>query len=284
VKQEAIQQLKANKSIVIRKADKGNVTVIMKKEEYFNKLKKLVDSSEYEVIKSNPTSCLERKVNEALKLKEIKKYTRLELAPRYCKAPHIYGLPKIHKADVPLRPIVSSIGSPSHDLAKYLVKIINPVLGTSTSFVKNSTEFVKEIQGKDIDQRHLIVSFDVTSLFTNVPTNEALLATKAKLSADKTLKKRTKHSVATLMNLITLCIKNTYFEFNGSFYKQKNGLAMGCPLSPALSDIYLEELEKKALKSSVKKPVMYKRYVDDVFIIWPQNEAPVESFLEHMNN
>jgi hypothetical protein len=121
--QEAIQQLKANKSIVIRKADKGNVTVIMKKEEYFNKLKKLVDSSEYEILKSNPTSCLERKVNEALKLKEIKKYTRLELAPRYCKAPHIYGLPKIHKADLPLRPIVSSIGSPSHDLAKYLIKI-----------------------------------------------------------------------------------------------------------------------------------------------------------------
>lgn len=128
-----------------------------------------------------------------------------------------------------------------------------------------------------------MVSFDVTSLFTNVPAEEALLATSLKLQADITLQQRTDHSVSTIMNLITLCINNMYFEYNGVFYKQRNGLAMGCPLSPALSEFYLDVFETQAIEIFDVKPVIYKRYVDDTFIIWPQDIIPVESFLDHMN-
>jgi hypothetical protein len=55
---------------------------------------------------------------------------------------HLYGLPKVHKPDIPLRPIVSSIGSPCYALVGFLCKILCPLAGKSESFVKNLSHFV----------------------------------------------------------------------------------------------------------------------------------------------
>ena len=71
--------------------------------------------------------------------------------------PRIYGLPKIHKEEVPLRPIVNTIGSPTYELAKYLAKILGPLVGNTESFIKDSSEFVRLIKvEKGRTQRHVI--------------------------------------------------------------------------------------------------------------------------------
>ena len=81
----------------------------------------------------------------------------------------MYGLPKIHKHGNPLRPIVSSTGSVSYQLSKYLASLLNPVLGTiSGSHITNSENFINKIINTNLE-RKIMISLDVLSLFTNVP-------------------------------------------------------------------------------------------------------------------
>ena len=88
-------------------------------------------------------------------------------------SPKFYGLPKIHKPDVPLRPIVGSQCSPTYNLAKYLAEILKPLVGKSEHHVVNSKEFITKIEQTKLDEDEILVSFDVVSLFTNVSIDEA---------------------------------------------------------------------------------------------------------------
>ena len=75
-----------------------------------------------------------------------------------------YGLPKVHKVSVPLRPIVSFINSPSYNLSKFLSRILSSLLVNSYS-VRNSKEFVDYVKNFTISENDILVSFDVVSLF-----------------------------------------------------------------------------------------------------------------------
>ena len=102
-----------------------------------------------------------------------------------------YGLPKIHKTGIPLRPIVSFINSPTYDLSSYLAKILSPVVGNTVNTVKNSLEFADFIRGKTLDAEDELVSFDVVSLFTKIPVDLAIEVAKKRLREDASLEKRT---------------------------------------------------------------------------------------------
>ena len=80
-----------------------------------------------------------------------------------------YGLPKIHKPGTPLRLIVSFVSSPTYSLSKYLARVLSPLIGNTTSFVASSTEFVSFSKSITILPNYELVSFDVVSLYTNVP-------------------------------------------------------------------------------------------------------------------
>lgn len=87
----------------------------------------------------------------------------------------MYGQPKIHKSNYPLRPIISSIGAYNHDLSKHLYHIIkNNRPSQSFSYIKDSFEFVKKIIGIEDSSNQVMISFDVDNLYTNVPVNEAI--------------------------------------------------------------------------------------------------------------
>ena len=130
---QAANTLRKDQSIVILPADKGNVTVVMNREEYTDKIKTMLSDGTYKRLKEDPTATVERKINRALAKCEKDGYIigkhRLYLQPQCSTPPQLYGLPKIHKEGVPLRPIVSTIGSPSYRLSKLLAKIITPLSG-----------------------------------------------------------------------------------------------------------------------------------------------------------
>ena len=107
-------------------------------------------------------------------------YSRL-----YCsvaQTPKLYGLPKIHKVNIPLRPIVSFCSSPTYELSKYLARILKPLTEQSSHCSINSRDFVAKIKNVILSEDHELVSFDVKSLFTSIPLELAIESVKEALA------------------------------------------------------------------------------------------------------
>ena len=109
--------------------------------------------------------------------------------PTGAHAPKFYGLPKIHNEGVPLRPIVSSMGSVMYGLAKELSRILKLLVGKSIYHVNNSKEFGEEIKNTRLERGECITSFDVTALYTSTPVTDAIEVIKRRLAQDTELPK-----------------------------------------------------------------------------------------------
>ena len=141
-------------------------------------------------------------MKKAIKLSLLDDHTKKWLTPSFPIIPRIYGLPKIHKHGVPLRPIVNTTGSPTYDLEKYLVGILKPLVGNTSSFIKDSSTSGKMISNLTLEPEDIMVSFDVVSLFTKNPIDDAMEA----------IKKITNPDIA---KLIEVCLRSTFFSFLG---------------------------------------------------------------------
>ena len=245
---EALKALRSDDSIVILPADKGNMTVILNRKDYDTKIDDLLlDGDTYNKLKKNPTAKVEKKITECLKELHREEYITTEkknlLTPQYSTSPQLYGLPKVHKEHVPLRPIVANIGSPTYCLAKELARIISPLSGQTQSFMKNSAHFVEKVEQVSLDGHDYMASFDVVSLFTKIPIDEALQVISTALMADQTLDERTSVPPSKLCDLVGVCLHYNYFQSRDYFYEQLEGAAMGSPLSPIVANMFMEALK-----------------------------------------
>ena len=123
---------------------------------------------------------------------------------------------------------------------------------------------------------------DVSALFTSVPIDPALNIIKDLLEKDLTLKDRTVIGVDDIILLLEFCLKYTYFSFQGQFFEQVEGAAMGSPLSPIVANLYMEYIQQKALSPSPHPPRFWCRFVDDTFVI--HKEVNKQDFLQHINS
>ena len=251
--------------------------VVMDRQDYINKANHLLNQSTYKVITKDPTNTIKNKLINILK--GIKTKTGLGINTYKSM---FYGLPKIHKPDTPLRPIVSSCGSVTYGVAKELAKILRPLVGKSPHHINSTQGFVEQAKHFKLEPGECLSSYDVSALFTSVPIYPALNITKDLLDKDNTLKERTVMEVGDIILLLEFCLKNTYFSFQGQFYEQVEGAAMGSPVSPIVANLYMEYLEQKALSTAPHPPRFWGRYVDDTFVI--HKEANKQGFLQHINS
>ena len=254
---EAIKTLGQDKDITILPADKGRCTVVLDKTEYHNKVCELLnDSKTYEPLKRDPTSGYRKKVIDSLQQLEksevIDRILYHKLYPGES-VPKFYGLPKIHKPHAPLRPIVSSVDSVTYNVAKHIAYIIGPLVGKSQHHIVNSQDFVNKVRDIRLDDNETITSYDVSALFTCVPPKEAIDCVREFLRKDNTLNERTKLSPDQVCELLELCLNTTYFVYDGKFYRQRHGCAMGSPVSPIVVNLFMEQFERLALASYTPK-------------------------------
>ena len=194
----------------------------------------------------------------------------------------MYGLPKIHKAGIPLRPVMSSIGSYNYRLSKLLAQKLQP-LGKNEHTLKDTFDFIDSIKKLNKTMvEHKMISFDVTSLFTKVPLTYTIDLVLNRMyepehNCPKYIRSHSDWCIRCLnrkdmKKLLNIATSDTHFSFNNIYYQQNNGIAMESPLAPVLADIFMTHLENKLMKQLKTAGLLwYKRYVDDTFTIIHKN-------------
>ena len=244
----------------------------MDRSDYDKKMEEHLNNSGcYKILNKDPSSKILKEVTNKIKNSSLDTITKKRITPSSSITPRIYGVPKIHKKGIPLRPIVNTIGSPTYLLAQYLAKKLRPLVGNTSSYIKDSTSFVQWARNLEMKDEDLMVSFDIVSLYTMIPIDEAI-------DVMKTITDRE------TIDLLKLCLKSSFFSFKGKIYEQTHGVAMGSPLSPIIANLYMEHFEQKALKSFPFTPEEWKRYVDDIFAKWIHGLSKLHEFLAHINN
>ena len=282
---KAIQELKRDKDRVLLTTDKGVSMVVMDKEEYIQKSEELLHQPTYKELPSDPTTKHKNRLISILKnIKSeggIDNTTYKRLYPTGAGSPKYYGLPKIHKQGVPLRPIVSNRGSVTYESAKELAKILKPLVGKSPHHLQNNKDFLDSIKDIKITPEECIMSYDVSALFTSIPIEPAINIIEKHLKEDRNLHSRTNMKIQHIISLLIFCLNNSYFSFQGRFYQQTEGAAMGSPISPIVAYLFMEDLEVQAIRTSPTPPLLWKRFVDDTFTIVKKGDGI--SFLQHLN-
>ncbi|XP_045492134.1 uncharacterized protein LOC123691667 [Colias croceus] len=272
----ALKHLRKNEDIIVLRADKGNATVIMDTSDYNNKMSEILsDENTYKKVDKDPTNKVMKQTTDLInKHKTTLNLDTKYLIPSCVKPPKMYGLPKIHKTNTPLRPIVSQIDTPTQKLSQHMSRVLAPLRGNTSAYVKDSYHFVEILKDLNIANNETMVSFDVQSLFTNLPVTDCINIVKKRLG---------EHNMPLeYAEILEHCLTSGYLLWNGEFYMQVDGVAMGSPVSPVVADIFMEDFEERALATAPVKPRLYKRYVDDTFTILPTEHIP--AFLEHLNS
>ena len=254
----ALRELKRDRDHIVLTADKGVAMVVVDRQDYINKANQLLNQNTYKVISKDPTNIIKNKLINILK--NIKTKSGLgtniykSMYPTGCVPPKFYGLPRIHKPDTPLMPIVSSCGSVTYGVAKELAKILKPLVGKSPHHINNTQDIVEQARWFKLEPGECLSSYDVSALFTSVPIDPALNIIKDLLDKDTTLKERTVMEDWDIILLLEFCLKNTYLSFQGQFYEQVEGAALGSPVSPIVANLYMEYVEQKALSTAPHPP------------------------------
>ena len=157
------------------------------------------------------------------------------------KFPEMYGLPKDHKAGVPLRPVVSACDSPVTNVSILLERILNQCLKFIPAHLENTVEALDSIRQHYPDLQAppgtIAVTMDVVALYPSIPIVDGIEA-------------------------VTRVLQQHVSDID-TF-----GVAMGNNLAPPFAIIFMHDLERSLLQSAPGAPVLFKRYIDDIIMLW----------------
>ena len=284
---KCLQPLIKNHDIIVVAMDKGNGCIVMDKKDYNTKMDSILkDTTKFVKLEAsdkfiahpiiNYENKLQRLIRRIVKEK-VNSSTYSKLYPQGGQPAKLYGLAKVHKENTPLRPVVSMVGTSQYELSKYLDNLLRPYIPNNYT-LSSTYDLLEKLRNLSHTNNNYFVSFDVCSLFTNVPVNETI-DTICNLVC-------TKHGFPynhkDLKSLLTIANEN-YFEFDQQLYKQIDGISMGNPLAPLLADFFMGSLEANIFKE-VKTfyPTSYFRYVDDTLCFF-DDEAKIDTFLYFLN-
>lgn len=283
---QAIKALASRNDIVIKPADKGGAVVVLNADSYIGEAQRqLDDTTYYRRLNDDPTAEFKRIVSDVVtdlvKENKIAQSALRTLIPLSPVAGRFYTLPKIHKENIPGRPIVSGIGTVTENLSRYVDTLISSIPVSLPSYIKDTNHFLNDIIDLDIPDGSFLVILDVCSLYTNIPHSDGIRAV-VKAYNESDLDKSIDSS--TLATLLKLILELNNFEFNGQHFIQVSGTSMGTRIGPNYANIFMGSLERDFLASRDLKPFYYKRFIDDIFLVWHHGESQLLSFISDYNN
>lgn len=278
---DTAKKLRENNGITIRRADKTAAFVLLPTEIYHQKLENILnDESKFKKIRKNPIEDIKRDLNAVIKeVNEAPGNIRLPEVKGDYEPGYIYGNIKTHKNGNPLRPIISQIPTPTYKVAKRLNTLLTPYVPDKYC-LKSSADFLQSIRNSSPEGN--IASMDVENLFTNVPVRETI----------DMIIDRVYHNDSTpdldipelaLRTLLEICtMRSPFTDHNGQLYTQVDGIAMGSPLGVLFANFYMGTIEEKVF-STIPRPCLYFRYIDDTFVA-VHSEEELEQLIREFEN
>lgn len=290
----SISGLRNNKSLIIKAADKGGLTCLLNRPSYLSEAYRQLNNPKYYARITTPRKTDNiQQINSILgdlhakNLINTKQYDFLE-AKECDKDRHFYLLPKVHK-DIckwPLpsmpegRPIVGDCSTESRRVSDFIDFHLKPLSVTHASYVKDSYDFVSRVRNTIIPPNALLVTGDVTALYTNMNLNRSIAVVKRALAENPRPNRPDKQ----IIQLLDLTLRNNDFRFNEEIFLQKYGTAMGKTYAPSLANLYLVDFDKQASRGFRIQPLLYLRFLDDVFFIWPGTMDELREFENFLNS
>ncbi len=290
---KAMTDLANNKNIIIRSADKGSAVVLLNRSDYLKEgFKQLENQKFYKHMDLDLTDTHVNTISNALEDMyqngEIDDKTKDYLLSCPGRTSDLYLLPKIHKPNFninahPSRPIMSANGSPTEKISEFVDFFLNPTTFHLPAYVRDTSDFLRKIDEiKHLPDNTFLVTLDVESLYTNIPNDYGIEAAKITLNDTRTFP-GIKPTNTSLLTLLKLVLTKNNFKFNGENFIQVGGCTMGSKLSVGYTNNCLGKFETDFVYPYPLQPLLYLRYIDDIFIIWTHSEEELHNFVKHMN-
>ena len=282
----ALGKISKRKDLVIKPADKGSCIVVQDTATYVREgLEHLSDPNTYTRLPGDPTPFLVENIKKLIdsihELGYIDAYTHAYLMPpQNTRTQRMYFLKKLHKTPHGIRPIVSGCSGPTEHISAYIDSIIKPLVPHVPSYIKDSSHMVAILEETRIPKEALLVTIDVSSLYTNIPQDEGTSACLEAVEASQT----TDLPTNILQALFNVVLKCNIFRFENSIYAQTQGTAMGTKMAPSYANLFMDRFERSFLANEPIQPLLWKRYIDDILCIWPGTREELDSFLDRLNN
>jgi hypothetical protein len=263
------------------KVDKGNAMVIIPTSLLHQKIHTFLQKNHMQQLLKDPTDMYQKQIQQAIQhCPLIDKSHRRFVTQMKPTAPLLNVSIKMHKPDRPIRPVINNIPAPSYKLAKFLNRKLTHMLALPHTFtVTNSLELARELTQLQIAATHKTVTFDISDLYVNLPTTE--LTTTTKFWLQRILTPPT--IIQQLITLVTIVLRQNYFQFDNRYYKPPTGIAMGSPLSTTMAEIYLQYIEEMFIKHwlETREIIFYRRYVDILILFdtTKTNEHTIQNFM-----
>ena len=261
------QKYLKEKNLLAIPFDKGIGICVMSKDTYHEKMNKIISLPQFQKLKKARKNAIHPSLSEEKRVKKILKNLMEEgkidedlykdIKPRGSQPARLYGLAKVHKIGTPVRPVLSMPGSAYHKVAQKVAEWLSVVPECKiNSSTKSVCDKLKDVV---LDEDEIVISFDVTSLYTNVPVMESInVCTDLLFNLPES--DRPPVDRDTFVQLATIASCDVIMSTHDGFYKQVDGLAMGSPPAPHLANGWLSQFEN-TIGADAK---LYERYMDDI--------------------
>ena len=295
VEAKAITQLKNNKNIIVKPADKGGAVCVLNPALYEAEgLRQLLNTNYYTEIHSPlanetvPRIC--SIIQELYDMGYLLDKQHAFLSPNVpAQARSFYLLPKVHKdrskwphPNMPEgRPIVADCGSETEHICAFIDHYLQPLATCHASYIKDTYHFVSKIRGQVVPCDALIVTGDVTGLYTNMDIDLTLQIIRETFqrNPDRYGARPDKQ----LLELLEITLRTNYFQFAGRLFLQTRGTAMGKRYAPSLANIFLQRFDAAARDGFYIKPLLYGRFLDDIFFLWLGSRDQLTEYGQYLN-
>ena len=189
---------------------------------------------------------------------------------------------KLHKPDIPVRPVVNNSSAPAYKTARKLNNILNQQLHLGNYYtISNLTDLAKNLTKLKIIAYHILMTLDIKDLYVNIPIDETIHTSRTQL-----LKHNDQQTTSQICNILGTILGQNYFAFQDHCYQPDKGVAFGSPVSGTMAEIFLQYLENSHIKPLLgsKCIAFCYRYVDDILVIYDATLTNPETIVHHANS